>query len=61
LEQSLGRKAELNMLPLQDGDMVATYADVDDLMADTGYKPDTPLETGVANFAEWFLDYYGYR
>jgi UDP-glucuronate 4-epimerase len=61
LEQSLGRKAELNMLPLQDGDMVATYADVDDLIADTGYKPDTPLETGVANFAEWFLDYYGYR
>ena len=61
LEQSLGRKAELNMLPLQDGDMVATYADVDDLIADTGYKPDTPLETGVANFAEWFLDYYGYK
>jgi UDP-glucuronate 4-epimerase len=61
LEQSLGKKAELNMLPLQDGDMVATYANVDDLIADTGYKPDTPLETGVANFAAWFLDYYGYK
>jgi UDP-glucuronate 4-epimerase len=61
LEQSLGRKAELNMLPLQDGDMVATYAEVDDLIADTGYKPDTPLETGVANFARWFLDFYGYN
>ena len=60
LEQSLGKKAELNMLPLQDGDMVATYANVDDLIADTGYKPDTPLETGVANFAAWFLDYYSY-
>ena len=61
LEQSLGKKAELNMLPLQDGDMVATYANVDDLIADTGNKPDTPLETGVANFAAWFLDYYGYK
>ena len=61
LEESLGKKAELNMLPLQDGDMVATYADVTDLINDTGYKPDTPLETGVGNFASWFLDYYGYR
>jgi UDP-glucuronate 4-epimerase len=60
LEESLGRKAELNMLPLQDGDMVATYADVDDLIRDTGYKPDTPLEVGVKNFADWFLDYYNY-
>ncbi|MES9946732.1 MAG: NAD-dependent epimerase [Candidatus Thiodiazotropha sp.] len=60
LEASLGRKAELNMLPLQDGDVVATYADVSDLIADTGYKPDTKLEDGVANFAQWFMDYYGY-
>ncbi|MEW8428309.1 MAG: NAD-dependent epimerase/dehydratase family protein, partial [gamma proteobacterium symbiont of Ctena orbiculata] len=60
LEESLGRKAEINMLPLQDGDVVATYADVSDLIADTGYKPDTRLETGVAEFAHWFLEYYGY-
>jgi UDP-glucuronate 4-epimerase len=60
LEQSLGKKAELNMLPLQDGDMIATYANVDDLIRDTGYKPDTPLEVGVKNFADWFLDFYGY-
>jgi UDP-glucuronate 4-epimerase len=60
LEQSLGKKAELNMLPLQDGDMVATYANVDDLIQDTGYKPDTPLKVGVKNFADWFLDFYGY-
>ncbi|MET0065657.1 MAG: NAD-dependent epimerase [Candidatus Thiodiazotropha sp.] len=61
LEQNLGRKAELNLLPLQDGDVIATYADVDDLIADTGYKPDTRLEDGVARFAEWFRDYYGYN
>ncbi len=60
LEESLGKKAELNMLPLQDGDMVATYADVEDLIEDTGYKPDTPLEVGVKNFADWFLNYYNY-
>ncbi len=60
LEESLGKKAELNMLPLQDGDMIATYADVDDLIRDTGYKPDTPLEVGVQNFADWFKGYYGY-
>ncbi|MEW8195155.1 MAG: capsular biosynthesis protein CpsI, partial [Candidatus Thiodiazotropha sp.] len=60
LEESLGRKAEINMLPLQDGDVVATYADVSDLIADTGYKPDTRLEDGVASFARWFLEYYDY-
>ena len=60
LEESLGKKAELNMLPLQDGDMIATYADVDDLIKDTGYKPDTPLEVGVKRFADWFLEYYDY-
>ncbi|MDJ0807953.1 MAG: NAD-dependent epimerase [Gammaproteobacteria bacterium] len=60
LEKSLGKQAKLNMLPLQDGDVVATYADVTDLIADTGYKPDTPLEVGVDNFAKWFRDYYGY-
>jgi UDP-glucuronate 4-epimerase len=60
LEESLGRKAELNMLPLQDGDMVATYADVEDLIRDTDYKPGTPLEVGVKHFADWFLGYYNY-
>jgi UDP-glucuronate 4-epimerase len=60
LEENLGRKAELNMLPLQDGDMIATYADVQDLIRDTGYKPNTPLEVGVKNFADWFLDFYDY-
>ena len=60
LEESLGKKAKLNMLPLQDGDVVATYADIADLIADTGYKPDTKLEVGVENFARWFREYYDY-
>ncbi|KRT55316.1 NAD-dependent epimerase [endosymbiont of Ridgeia piscesae] len=60
LEESLGKKAKVNMLPLQDGDVVATYADVDDLIKDTGYKPDTKLEDGVAAFGKWFKGFYGY-
>jgi UDP-glucuronate 4-epimerase len=60
LEQSLGKKAELNMLPLQDGDVIATYADITELTADTGYKPATRLEDGINNFARWFLDYYDF-
>ncbi|MEW6038345.1 MAG: NAD-dependent epimerase [Pseudomonadota bacterium] len=61
LEQCLGRKAEMNLLPMQDGDVPDTYADVDDLMRDTGYRPGTPIETGVARFVEWYQDYYGVR
>jgi UDP-glucuronate 4-epimerase len=58
LEESLGRKAEKNFLPMQPGDVPATYADVDDLMADVGYAPSTPIETGIARFVEWYRDYY---
>ncbi|NJD08699.1 MAG: NAD-dependent epimerase [Methylococcaceae bacterium] len=58
LEDSLGRKAEKNFLPMQQGDVPATYADVDDLMADVGYAPSTPIETGIARFVEWYRDYY---
>jgi UDP-glucuronate 4-epimerase len=61
LEQSLGRQAEMNLLPMQDGDVPDTYADVDDLMRDTGYRPATPIETGIARFVEWYRDYYGVR
>ena len=60
LEHCLGRKAERIMKPLQIGDVPDTYADVDELIADVGYKPDTPLEVGVRNFVEWFKGYYGY-
>ncbi|GAB1721581.1 MAG: Uncharacterized 37.6 kDa protein in cld 5'region [Nitrospira sp.] len=58
LEQTLGKKAEKNLLPLQAGDVPATYADVADLMRDTGFKPATPIETGIARFVEWYREYY---
>jgi UDP-glucuronate 4-epimerase len=59
LEQCLGRKAERTLLPMQPGDVPDTYADVEDLAADVGYRPATPVETGVARFVEWYLAYYG--
>jgi UDP-glucuronate 4-epimerase len=60
LEDCLGKKAEKNFLPMQDGDVPATYADVDDLMKDVGYAPKTPIETGIASFVAWYKDYYGH-
>ena len=59
LEECLGKKAKKNMLPLQPGDVVATYADVDDLVRDVEYKPSTNVEEGIKNFAKWYKDYYG--
>jgi len=58
LEDCLGKKAEKNMLPLQQGDVPATYADVSDLVRDVGYKPDMSVEQGIANFVEWYKEYY---
>ena len=58
LEAALGRKAEKNFLPIQPGDVPATFADVDDLVRDAGFKPETPIEVGVANFVEWYRGYY---
>ncbi len=58
LEDALGRKAVRNLMPMQPGDVEATYADVDDLIRDTGFKPHTPLEKGVGEFVRWFRDYY---
>ena len=60
LEQQLGRKAEKNLLPLQQGDVPDTYADVDDLVRDVGYRPATPVEDGVRHFVAWYLGYYGH-
>lgn len=60
IEECLGRKAEKNFLPMQLGDVPETYADIDDLVRDAGYRPATPIETGVRRFVEWFCDYYGY-
>ena len=58
IEKALGKEAGKEFLPMQPGDVRATYADVDDLSATTGFKPDTPLETGIRNFIEWYRNYY---
>ncbi len=58
LEDCLGKKAEMNMLPLQNGDVPATYADVEDLVNDMGYKPEIKVEQGIENFVKWYKDYY---
>ena len=58
LEDALGMKAEKNLLPLQPGDVPATYANVDDLVKDMGYKPATSIETGIKNFVNWYKDFY---
>jgi UDP-glucuronate 4-epimerase len=59
LEDCLGRKAEKNLLPLQPGDVPDTFADVDDLVNDFGYRPNTSIEVGVRRFVDWYKDYYG--
>ena len=59
IERALGRKAEKTFLPMQLGDVPKTYADVDDLMADVGFKPSTPIEVGIARFIDWYREYYG--
>ncbi|MFP4252246.1 MAG: NAD-dependent epimerase [Guyparkeria sp.] len=59
IEEATGRKADLNLLPMQPGDVPDTYADVEDLKHDVGYAPATPVEEGVARFVEWYRGYYG--
>ncbi|MFV2073938.1 MAG: NAD-dependent epimerase [Thermoanaerobaculales bacterium] len=59
IEECLGRKAEVNLLPMQPGDVPDTCADVDALKTDVGYQPDTPIEVGIARFVEWYRAYYG--
>jgi UDP-glucuronate 4-epimerase len=59
IENALGINAQKEFTDLQPGDVVSTYADVDDLMADVGFKPATPIETGIRSFIEWYKDYYG--
>lgn len=61
LEQNLGRTATKNMLPMQPGDVAATWADVDDLRNTVGFHPTTSVEDGVKKFVEWYLDYYKSR
>ncbi|RAQ40560.1 capsular biosynthesis protein CpsI [Arthrospira sp. O9.13F] len=59
LENVLGKKAQKNLLPMQPGDVPITYANVDSLIADVGFKPSTPIEVGVEKFVAWYKSYYG--
>ena len=59
LENKIGRKAQLELLPIQPGDVPATYADVDDLTRDTGFQPQTLIEEGIGRFVDWYREYYG--
>ncbi|WP_297334925.1 NAD-dependent epimerase [Algoriphagus sp.] len=58
VEKGLGKKAKMNLMPLQPGDVPASHADVDDLVRDVNYKPNTAIETGVKAFTDWYLKYY---
>ena len=58
LEECLGKEAKKNFLPMQPGDVPATYANVDDLKRDVGFKPGTPIEEVIKRFVEWYRDYY---
>lgn len=58
LEKALGKKAEMNLLPLQPGDVPNTYANVDDLLERSNYKPTTPVEVGQGHCINWYFDYF---
>lgn len=58
IENKLGKTIKKNLLPLQAGDVPSTYADVDDLVRDLGYKPQTPVQEGINKFVDWYLDFY---
>jgi UDP-glucuronate 4-epimerase len=59
IEKAVGRDAKKIFLPLQPGDVVKTFADVDDLVRDVGFKPTTPIDEGIARFVDWYRSYYG--
>jgi UDP-glucuronate 4-epimerase len=61
LEEKLGRKAELNLMPMQPGDVQRTEADIEETRRTLDYAPTTSIEVGVGNFVDWYLDYYGAR
>ncbi|MFQ5470457.1 MAG: capsular biosynthesis protein CpsI, partial [Gammaproteobacteria bacterium] len=58
IENCLGLEANKNLLPLQPGDVPSTYANVDDLMNDVGFKPATSIQGGISRFIEWYKDFY---
>jgi len=59
IEDACGRKAEMDLLPMQDGDVLQTYADIDAIQHDLGYQPSTPVEVGVPGFVQWYREYHG--
>ena len=61
IEKALGKKAKKEFLDLQPGDVPATYANIDDLIKDVGFKPETPIETGIERFIAWYKDYYSHK
>ena len=58
IEAALGKPAKKEMRDMQPGDVPATFADIDDLARDVGFRPDTPLETGIQRFVDWYKKYY---
>ena len=58
LEEAIGKKAKRELLPIQPGDVPATYADIDDLMRDVGFRPATGIADGIARFVEWYRAYH---
>jgi len=59
IEKALGKTAQKNLLPIQPGDIPVTYADVDELIKDVGFKPTTSIDQGIHHFVQWYRDYYG--
>ena len=59
IEKACGRKAQLNLLPMQDGDVHETYADIDAIAHELGYAPKTSIRTGVGDFVSWYRQFYG--
>ncbi|MDD4070781.1 MAG: NAD-dependent epimerase [Desulfobacterales bacterium] len=60
IENALGKQARKEFLDLQPGDVIDTYAEIDDFVRDIGFKPETPIETGISRFVDWYKSYYGY-
>ena len=61
IENKLGKTIEKNMMPIQPGDVPATYADVTDLVTDLGYKPKTPVQEGINKFVDWYVEFFGVK
>ena len=59
IEKALGKQTKKELLPIQPGDVVETYADIDDLVGDVGFRPGTSIEEGIGKFVQWYRDYYG--